>query len=359
VNLRIPTRSDTAVEFVIDHRSIGRDQPPYVIAELSGNHNGDIERAFRLIEAAKEAGADAVKLQTYTADTITLDHDGPGFTIEGGLWDGRRLYELYQEAQTPWDWHPALFGHAKKVGIVCFSSPFDTTAIDLLERLNAPAYKIASFELIDTPLISYAAKTGKPLVISTGMGDQAEIDDAIAAATAAGASAIALLHCVSAYPAPAADANLARIPALAARYDCPIGLSDHTLGIEVAVGAVALGASIIEKHLTLRRADGGPDSAFSLEPNELKSLVKGVRKVHDALGRADSERGDSEKPNLIFRRSLYAVKEIPAGEKLTFENVRSIRPGYGLAPKYLPDVLGRRARQTIRRGTPMSFDLLE
>ncbi len=359
MNLRTPTRPDAAVEFAIDHRHIGRDQPPYVIAELSGNHNGDIERAFRLIEAAKKAGADAVKLQTYTADTITLDHDGPGFTIEGGLWDGRRLHELYEEAQTPWDWHPALFDHAKKVGIVCFSSPFDTTAIDLLQRLNAPAYKIASFELVDTPLISYAAKTGKPLVISTGMGDHTEIDDAVAAARTAGASAIALLHCVSAYPAPAAEANLARIPALAARYDCPIGLSDHTLGIEVAVGAVALGASIIEKHLTLKRADGGPDSAFSLEPDELEALVKGVRKVHDALGRADSGRVDSEKPNMIFRRSLYAVKDIPAGEKLTSENVRSIRPGYGLAPKHLSDILGRRARQTIKRGTPMSFGLLE
>lgn len=349
----------TARDFGIAGRKIGPGHPPYVIAELSGNHNGNINRAFQLIDAAKEAGADAVKLQTYTADTITLDHDGPGFTIKGGLWDGRRLHELYQEAQTPWDWHPALFDHAKNVGIACFSSPFDPTAVDLLQSLDAPAYKIASFELVDTPLIAYAAKTGKPLVISTGMADHDEIEDAVSAARQAGATAIALLHCVSAYPTPAEDANLARIPALSSRFDCPIGLSDHTLGTSVAVAAVALGAAIIEKHLTLARADGGPDSAFSLEPKELKILVEGVRTAYSAVGRADSRRAENEKPNMMFRRSLYAVLDIAAGDRLTNENVRSIRPGFGLAPKHLPKVLGKRALRAIKRGTPLSFDLVE
>jgi N-acetylneuraminate synthase len=338
---------------------IGRDHSPYVIAEMSGNHNGDIECALRLIDAAKEAGADAVKLQTYTADTITIDHGSDDFLIKGGLWHGRRLHELYREAHTPWEWHPDLFAHAKNVGITCFSSPFDYTAVDFLKKLGAPAYKIASFELIDTPLIGYAAKIGKPLIISTGLANEIEIDEAVTAARESGAGGIALLHCVSAYPAPAADANLARIATLAARYDCPIGLSDHTMGIEVAVGAVALGACIIEKHFTLRRADGGPDAAFSLEPVELKALVRGVRNVHEAIGSADPGRAESEKGNMIFRRSLYAVQDIPAGGALTPVNVRSIRPGYGLAPKYLPQVLGKRARQAIRRGTPLSFDLIE
>ena len=345
--------------FSIAARKIGPDQPPYVIAELSGNHNGDIRRALRLIEAAKSAGADAVKLQTYTADTITIDHNGPGFTIKGGLWDGRKLHELYREAHTPWDWHPALFEHARKVGITCFSSPFDPSAIDFLETLGAPAYKIASFEIVDTPLIRHAAKTGKPLIISTGMAEKSEIDEATRAARESGKGGFALLHCISAYPAPAEEANLARIPALAARYDCPIGLSDHTLGTEVAVAAVALGAAIIEKHLTLARADGGPDAAFSLEPDELQLLVKGARIAHAAIGRADAERVESEKPNMLFRRSLYAVKDVAAGETLTADNVRSIRPGYGLAPKYLPEILGKRARREIKRGTPMSLDLVE
>ena len=347
----------SAETFQIDGRVIGPGHSPYVIAELSGNHNGEIERALRLIEAAKEAGADAVKFQTYTADTITLDHDGPGFTISGGLWDGRRLYELYQEAHTPWDWHPALFEHARKVGISCFSSPFDPSAVDFLESLGAPAYKIASFELVDTPLIRHAARTGKPLIMSTGLADASEVDDAVAAA--AGAKGVALLHCVSGYPTPAEDANLARIPALAVKYDCPIGLSDHTLGTEAAVAAVALGAAIIEKHFTLARADGGPDAAFSLEPEELAALVKGARMAFSALGRADYGRAASEQDNATFRRSLYAVKDIAAGETLTERNVRSIRPGHGLAPKHLPEILGRRARKAIARGTPMTFELVE
>ncbi|HVV79535.1 MAG TPA: pseudaminic acid synthase [Pseudolabrys sp.] len=340
-------------------RPIGLGHPPYVIAELSGNHNGRLERALQLIDAAKGAGADAVKLQTYTADTITIDHDGPGFTIEGGLWSGRRLHELYREAHTPWEWHPALFEHSRKIGIACFSSPFDATAVDLLEKLGAPAYKIASFEIVDLPLVRYAAKTGKPLIISTGMAAADEIAEAVGAAREAGAGGIVLLHCVSGYPTPADEANLARIQALAADHDCPIGLSDHTLCTDVAVAATALGAAVVEKHVTLARADGGPDAAFSLEPHELAALVQGVRTAHAALGRADYGRAASEQPNMVLRRSLYAVRDIAAGEVLTAESVRSIRPGYGLAPKHLSKVLGRRARRAIARGTPMSFELVE
>lgn len=342
----------------ISGRAIGPGHPPYVIAELSGNHNGDIERAMRLIEAAKTAGADAVKLQTYTADTITIDHDGPGFIIEGGLWHGRKLYDLYREAHTPWEWHPALFEHARRLGIACFSSPFDNSAIDMLERLGAPAYKIASFEIVDTPLIRYAARTRKPLVISTGMASRAEIDDAVAAGSES-PGGLVLLHCVSGYPTPADQSNLSRIPALAETYRCPVGLSDHTLGTDVAVAAAALGATVIEKHVTLARADGGPDSAFSLEPHELKALVDGARTAFAALGRPDSGRAEAEQGNAAFRRSLYVVRDIAAGEAFTESNVRSIRPGYGLSPKELPHVLGRRAARAIPRGTPMSFDLIQ
>jgi pseudaminic acid synthase len=346
-----------AKNFSMAGREIGREHAPYVIAELSGNHNGDIKRALALIDAANAAGADAVKLQTYTADTITLDHDGPGFVIKGGLWDGRRLHELYREASTPWDWHAELFAHAKKVGIACFSSPFDSTAIEFLEKLDAPAYKIASFEIIDIPLIRLAARTGKPLIISTGMASPEEISEALDAASAS--AGVALLHCISAYPAPAEEANLARIPALAKQFGCLIGLSDHTLGTDVAVAAVALGATIVEKHITLRRADGGPDAAFSLEPEEFAALVKGVRTAHAAIGRADYGRAASEETNVVFRRSLYAVKDIAAGDKITEENVRSIRPGYGLAPKHLPEIIGRKAKRGITRGTPISYDLME
>jgi N-acetylneuraminate synthase len=290
---------------------------------------------------------------------MTIEHDGPGFTIEGGLWHGQHLHELYRAAHTPWDWHPHLFQHAAKVGITCFSAPFDTGAVALLEELDAPAYKIASFEIVDIPLIRRAAKAGKPLIISTGMASAEEIDEAVAAAREGGADGVALLHCVSGYPTPPEDANLARIPGLTAKYDCPIGLSDHSLGTEVAVASVALGAALIEKHFTLARADGGPDAAFSLEPDEFAVLVKGVRTAFAALGRADYGRAKSEQPNLVFRRSLYAVKDIAAGELLTDENIRSIRPGLGLAPKHLPELLGRRARCTIARGTPMSFELIE
>ena len=339
-------------------RLIGTGCPPYVVAELSGNHKGDIARAIALIDIVKQAGADAVKLQTYTADTITIDHDGPGFVIEGGPWHGRKLHELYREAHTPWEWHPVLFDHARKIGITCFSSPFDPSAIDLLERLNTPAYKIASFEIIDTPLIRYAARTEKPLVISTGMATISEVGEAIVAGRQAGSGGVALLHCVSGYPTPPEEANLARMPALAKQFDAPVGLSDHTLGVQVAITSVALGAALIEKHVTLARADGGPDAAFSLEPQELSALVEGVRIAHAALGTADYGRAASERGSIAFRRSLYAVRDIRAGEIFTEANVRSIRPGYGLPPKLLPEILGRRAACHIERGTPLSDNLL-
>lgn len=340
-------------------RRIGPDCRPYVIAEMSGNHNGDLSRAIRLIDLAKSAGADAVKLQTYTADTITLDHDGPEFVIHGGPWDGRKLYDLYQEAHTPWEWHPELFAYAKKVDIAIFSSPFDPTAIDFLERLGAPAYKIASFEIVDTPLIRYAAKTGKPMIISTGMARKDEIDEAIEAARSADAGGYALLHCVSGYPTPVEQANLSRIRKLSAQYRCPIGLSDHTMGVEAAVTSIGLGASIIEKHMTLARADGGPDAGFSLEPDEFAMMVRNVHAAFSALGTGEEQRAASEETNVGLRRSLYAVRDIAAGEKISADNVRSIRPGYGLAPKYLPTLIGRRAMAAIDRGTPISFDLLD
>jgi N-acetylneuraminate synthase len=346
------------MSFSIAGRKIGDGQPPYVIAELSGNHNGEIARALALIDAAADAKADAVKLQTYTADTITIDHNGEGFVIAGGLWNGRKLYDLYQEAHTPWEWHEELFAHARCRGIHCFSSPFDPTAVDFLQRLEAPAFKIASFEIVDLPLIRKAAATGKPLIISTGMANDDEIGEAVTAAREAGAGGTALLHCVSGYPTPYEDANLARIARLAGRYDCVIGLSDHTLGTAVPVAAVALGAAIIEKHVTVARADGGPDAAFSLEPDELKALVSGVQAAHAAIGRSEYGQAGSEAGNVMFRRSLYAVADIKAGELISEQNVRSIRPGFGLPPKHLTALLGRRAARDIRRGTPMRFELV-
>jgi len=342
----------------IDGRAIGAGHPPYVIAELSGNHNGELSRALRLIDVAKESGADAVKLQTYTADTITIDHNGPGFVIEGGLWNGRKLHELYREASTPWEWHPALFEHARKLGITCFSSPFDATAIDLLEKLGAPAYKIASFEIVDLPLIRRAAATGKPLIISTGMATPSEIGEAVDAARGAGASQIALLHCTSGYPTPPEEANLATIPHLAKAFGTVVGLSDHTPGSAVPIAAVTLGAAVIEKHVTLARADGGPDAAFSLEPDELKAVVDGCRTAFAALGSVRSGAAPSERPNMMFRRSLYAVADIAAGEVFTENNIRSIRPGFGLPPKLLPEVLGKRAACGIARGTPLKSEHL-
>jgi len=345
-------------EITIAGRRIGPDQPPYVIAEMSGNHNGDIDRALALLEAAKKSGADAVKLQTYTADTITIDHDGPEFRIKGGLWDGETLYQLYKKAHTPWDWHPRLFARARELGITVFSSPFDATAIDFLEKLDAPAYKIASFEIVDLPLIERAARTGKPLIISTGIADLGEIGEAVEAARAAGGREIALLHCTSGYPTPPGDSNLKTIPHLAEAFGVIAGLSDHTLGTAVSVAAVVLGAAIIEKHFTLRRADRGPDAAFSLEPEELAQLVADCRTAWSALGKVNYALEASEKGNKTFRRSLYAVQDVPVGAAFTADNVRSIRPGLGLPPKHLPDVLGRRASRAVARGTPLAWSMI-
>jgi N-acetylneuraminate synthase len=340
-------------------RPIGPGHPPYVVAEMSGNHNGDIQRALDLITAAAAAGADAVKIQTYTADTLTLDHDGPGFRIEGGLWDGRRLHELYAEAHTPWDWHARMFGHAREAGITLFSSPFDSTAVDLLESLGAPAYKIASFELVDLPLIRRCAATGKPLVMSTGMASPEEIAEAVETARDAGARDLVVLHCTSAYPAPMSSMNLATLPDMAQRFGVLPGLSDHTLGIAASVAAVALGAVFIEKHFTLRRADGGVDSAFSLEPGELADLVRSCRGAWEALGGVTYGPGEAEAGNAGMRRSLYVSAPVLKGEVLTAANIRSVRPGHGLAPRHYDAVLGRRATRDIPFGEPLDWSMVE
>lgn len=344
--------------FQIAGRAIGPDQSPYIIAELSGNHNGDLDRALALIDASAEAGVDAVKLQTYTADTITLDVDMPGFTIDGGPWDGRRLHELYAEASTPWDWHGALFARARDRGLHCFSSPFDPTAVDLLAGLNAPAYKIASFELVDLPLIRYAAAQGKPLIMSTGVANYAEIEDALRAAREGGATDIALLHCISAYPAKPDEMRLQTIQSLGAAFGVPIGLSDHTLGSAVAVASIVVGACVIEKHITLARSDGGPDAEFSLEPPEFRALVDDCRMAHAAIGAPQHDRRGVGGANAQFRRSLYVTADVAAGDIITDANVRSVRPGFGLAPKHLDAVLGQRASRALKRGEPLGWDML-
>ncbi|MFD1983356.1 pseudaminic acid synthase [Mesorhizobium newzealandense] len=346
-------------EIQIAGRRIGPDQPPYVIAELSANHNGRIETALRIVEEAKRAGADAVKLQTYKPDTITLDSDGEEFRIKGGLWDGRTLYDLYQEAHMPWDWHKLLFDHARKAAITIFSSPFDSTAIDLLEDLNAPAYKIASFEAVDLPLIKYAASTGKPMIISTGMADAEEIREAIDAAREGGCRELAILHCVSGYPAPADDYNLHTMRDMIERFGLVTGLSDHTLDNTTAITSVALGASIIEKHFTLDRGGGGPDDSFSLEPTEMAALCAGAKTAWQALGKVDYGRKSSEQGNVKFRRSLYFVRDLKAGDVITRDSVRSVRPGFGLAPKNLEAVLGRTVTRDIRSSTAVLPELID
>ena len=346
-------------EISIAGRAIGAGQPPYIIAEMSANHDGKLENALRIIEEAKRAGADAVKLQTYRADTITLDGDGPEFFIDEGKWAGQTLYALYEDAHTPWEWHKPLFEHAKKVGITIFSSPFDPTAIDLLEDLNAPAYKIASFEAVDLPLIRYAAATKKPLIISTGMADTEEIAEAVDAARQAGCEELALLRCVSGYPAPPEDYNLRTIPDMLARFGVPVGLSDHTLSNATALAAVALGACIIEKHFTLDRDAGGPDDSFSMLPDELAALCRDARNAWNALGVVDYGRKSSERANAKFRRSLYFVRAMAKGERLGPADIRSVRPGYGLPPKHYESLMGRRLLRDVAKNTPVRFEDVE
>lgn len=343
----------------IDNRKIGKEFPPYIIAELSANHNGNINNAIKLIEIAKQSGADAIKLQSYKPDTITIDCNKPEFQINGGLWDGYSLFQLYEWAHTPWEWHETLFNKAREIGITIFSSPFDFTAVDMLENLNAPAYKIASFEAIDLPLISYVAKTGKPMIISTGMASEEEISEAIDAAKKGGCKELAVLHCVSGYPAPPQDYNLRTIPDMQNRFNLVTGLSDHTIDNTTAIASIPLGASIIEKHVTLDRKGGGPDDSFSLEPDGLASLCLSTKTAWQALGQVDYQRKESEKGNAQFRRSLYIVEDVKKGEFLTEKNVRSIRPGFGLPPKFYDSVLGKKASHSIERGTPLSWENIE
>ncbi|MCF5766375.1 pseudaminic acid synthase [Aeromonas veronii] len=340
----------------IDHRSINQEQAPYVIAELSANHNGNLDRALAIMTAANAAGASAVKLQTYRPDTITLKSDRPEFQIRGGLWDGHSLYDLYEWAHTPWEWHQALFAKGRELGLTVFSSPFDFSAVELLESLDCPAYKIASFELVDLPLIRYAAQTGKPLIMSTGMANEPEIAAAVEMALKHGNGQLALLHCVSGYPAPAAEYNLRTIPMLRQRFGVEVGLSDHTLGAATAIAATALGATLIEKHFTLARADGGPDCAFSMEPAELTELVASVNTAHAALGVADYQLTASEQGNRAFRRSLYLVKEMVAGEVLTAEHIKSVRPALGLPPADYDRLIGKRVRRDMAANQPLNWE---
>ncbi|TNE86142.1 MAG: pseudaminic acid synthase [Gammaproteobacteria bacterium] len=337
-------------------RKIGAEFSPYIIAEMSANHNGSLDTAFRIIDQAKHVGVDALKIQTYRPDTITLKSELPDFQIKGGLWGGKTLYELYEWAHTPWEWHGPLFEYAHKLGITIFSSPFDSTAVDFLEDLSAPAYKIASFEAVDLPLIKYVASTGKPMIISTGMADDEEIQEAIEAAHEGGCKELAILHCVSGYPAPAEDYNLRTIPNMIQRFGLVTGLSDHTLDNTTAITSVALGASIIEKHFTLDRSGGGPDDSFSLEPKELEALCRDSKTAWAALGRVDYGRKSSEQGSVQFRRSLYFVKDMSAGELVTVDSVRSIRPGFGLPPKYLPEILGKRMNIDVIANTPVRME---
>ena len=330
-----------------------KTKPPFVIAEVSANHNGSLDRALATITAAKQSGADAVKIQTYTADTMTIDCDLPEFLIKGGLWNGYKLYDLYKWAQTPYEWHKPLFEHAKKVGITLFSTPFDETAVDLLESLNTPAYKIASFELTDLTLIQYVAKTGKPVILSTGMASEQEIQEAVTAARDSGCKELMLLHCISSYPTPIKQAHLRQIPALAERFKLPIGLSDHTLGTTASVAAVALGACVIEKHFTLSRADKGPDWEFSSEPSEMAKLCHEVKEAWASMGKTGFAREKSEEASKVFRRSLYYVKDLPEGHVLAPGDIKKIRPGFGLAPKYHEVCLGAKLKKNVKRGQPV------
>lgn len=343
---------------MINGRAISPDHQPYIIAELSANHNGSLERALQTIEAAQRCGADAIKLQTYTADTLTIDCDAPDFIIKGGLWDGFKLYDLYKWAETPYEWHQAMFDHARKLGITIFSTPFDETAVDLLEDLDAPAYKIASFEIVDLPLIRYAARTGKPMIISTGMASEEEIEEAVNTARETGCSDLVLLHCISSYPAPIDQANLRQIPELARRFGVISGLSDHTMGTTAAVTAVALGACVIEKHFTLNRQDKGPDSEFSLEPSELERLCVDAKDAWSALGTLGYTLKKAEEKSKIFRRSMYFVRDLPAGAEITREDIRRIRPGMGLPPKFYEQVIGKKTIKRINKGDAVTLEVI-
>lgn len=343
----------------IDGRPIGSTHSPYIIAELSANHNGSLERALQTIDAAHNAGADAIKLQTYTADTMTIDCDRKEFMIKGGLWDSYKLYDLYKWAETPFEWHKAMFRHARKRGISVFSTPFDESAVDLLEQLDTPAYKIASFENIDIPLIKYIAKTGKPVIMSTGMASEEEITEAVDAARSAGCKELLLLHCISSYPAPIDQANIRQLVELERRFDVVPGLSDHTLGTTTAVAAVAIGACVIEKHFTLSRADKGPDSEFSIEPDELKQLCRDTHDAWQAVGQIGYGRQPVEEGSKLFRRSIYFVRDLPAGHVISSKDIRRIRPGMGLAPKFFDDLLGKRLKVAVPRGKPTSWDVFD
>lgn len=341
-------------------RAIGPDQPPYLIAEMSANHNGSLERALATVDSAAEAGADAIKLQTYTADTMTLDSDAPGFIIndEDSLWNGRQLYELYDEAHLPWDWHEPIMRRAAERGIACFSSPFDETAVEFLEKLDVPAFKIASFELVDLPLVERVAQTGKPMIMSSGMASVSEIDQAVRCARGVGNDQIVLLKCTSTYPATPANTNITTIPHLAEMSQCLVGLSDHTMGCGVSVAATALGAVLIEKHFTLSRADGGVDSAFSMEPHELRQLREETTRAWQSLGSITYGGVEDENASKTFRRSLYIARDLAAGEIIDETAVRAIRPGFGLPPQFKDALIGRSVRKDVGRGTPVSWDLL-
>lgn len=346
--------------FEVMGRKIGPDQPPLIIAEMSGNHNQSLERALEIVEAAARAGAHALKIQTYTADTMTLNLDNKDFKIDDpeSLWKGNTLYQLYQQAYTPWEWHKPIFDRARELGMIPFSTPFDETAVDFLEELDVPMYKIASFENTDIPLIKKVASTGKPIIISTGMATVADLDETVRAAREAGCKDLVLLKCTSTYPASPENTNILTIPHMRELFDCQVGLSDHTMGVGVAVASVALGATVIEKHFTLSRADGGVDAAFSLEPDEMRALVVETERAWQALGEVKYGPTEKEKASLKFRRSIYVAKDIKAGEKFTKENIRVIRPGYGLEPKYFERIIGLTANKDLKAGTPLSFDLL-
>ncbi len=352
--------SNSEADLLIGDRRVGRSNAPFVIAEMSGNHNQSLERALEIVDAAADAGAHGLKIQTYTAETMTLDLDSGEFFISdpGSLWKGKSLYALYQEAQTPWDWHQPIFARARARGMVPFSTPFDTTSVEFLESLDVSCYKIASFENTDLPLIRKVAATGKPMFISTGMASIAELDETVQAARKAGCRDLILLKCTSSYPSTPENSNIATIPHMRQLFDCQVGLSDHTMGVGVAVASVALGATVVEKHFTLRRADGGVDSSFSLEPGELRALVEETERAWQGLGKVRYGTQPAEQKSLVFRRSLYVCADLKAGDMLTPQNLRAIRPGYGLPPKFLDQLLGRRVAKDAKKGTPMGWDLI-